>query len=133
MSDKPSGFSLSYLFKGEGLKDWYKALGAFWRIVIIVVLLVCLISGFVSIKNALFPPPSDNVHKPILIALPGSTVTNPDLHSEQKLEQKKRPWWMPIPYVFGEAGVRTRSEGGGIKVDDWEPELRAGVGLRIDL
>lgn len=132
--DKPNSFSWKYLFAGEGIKDWWKALGALWRIVVIIIIFVFFVCGFVTLKNVLFPPPGDNVHKPWIIALPGSTVTNPDLHSEQKMEQKKRPWWMPIPYIFGEGAVRTRSSGGGgIKFDDWEPEVRAGVGLRIDL
>lgn len=68
-----------------------------------------------------------NVHKPFLLALPGSTVMNPDLSSKQEMEQK-RPWWRPIPYVAVYGGARNR----GTNSFNFEPEYGAQVGVRWD-
>lgn len=131
--DKPKGFDLKYLLVGEGAKDWYKALGNGWRILVLFLLGLVLVVGIVSIKNALFPKPGDNVHKPTFIALPGSTVGNVDLHSEQKQEAPKRPWWRPIPYVAVYGAVETRKKGSGqVSFDEYDPCLGAQAGLRWD-
>jgi len=66
-----------------------------------MVLLILFVG--LTIYRAFFMKTGSNIHRPWMIALPGSTVTA-DMSSEQKVEQKKRSWWMPIPYieVFGE-------------------------------
>ena len=67
-----------------------------------------------------------NVHKPFLIALPGSTVMNPDMSSEQKME--KSPWWRPIPYISFFGGVRNK----GTESVSFQTEYGAHVGIRWD-
>lgn len=61
MSDAPdkSKFSLAYLIKGEGAKDWYKALGNGWRIAFIFGLALLLFLGV----RSLMPKPQKQVIK----------------------------------------------------------------------
>jgi len=56
-----------------------------------------------------------------VIALPGSTVTYAPEQS-QKQEVKKRPWWLPIPFV----------EGYGFVESDNRKGVGAKAGARID-
>ena len=67
-----------------------------------------------------------NVHKPFLIALPGSTVVEPNMSSTQEMNQ--RPWWRPIPYISIFGGARGKV-GDSF---DLEPEYGTQVGIRWD-
>ena len=90
--------------------------------------LIYLIMGLIILFVALsILGRGSNVHKPFLVALPGSTVMNPDLSSKQEMEQK-RPWWRPIPYIAVFGGASSR----GTSKFDFEPEYGAQVGIRWD-
>lgn len=106
MSEAPdkSKFSLSYLIKGEGAKDWYKALGNGWRIGVIIILVLLLLFGVMQIWNFFFPKSTSNIHKPTAIALPLSRIEKIDQSSVQVALDEKA--W--------EAGV----SGGGLTYDN---------------
>jgi hypothetical protein len=92
-----SKFDLAYFFKGEGLKDWYKALGNGWRLAAIIIALVFV---GVTIYRAYFTKNQTQTQKMIIYPFSFSTVTfSPQ--QEQKQEVKKRAWWMPIFFVEG--------------------------------
>ena len=90
--------------------------------------LIYLVMGLVILFVALsILGRGSNVHKPWLIALPGSTVVEPDMSSTQELTNQ-RPWWRPIPYIAFFGGARSRA-GDSFK---FEPEYGAQVGIRWD-
>jgi len=95
-------------------------------IVIGGILAIILIVGF-TIYRAYFLKTGSNVNKPVVVALPGSTMGPVTFHSEQKVEDKKRAWWKPIPYVAVFGGARSKDN-----TFDFEPEYGAQAGLRWD-
>lgn len=101
-------------------------------VVYLAMILIVLLIGF-TIYRAYFMKTGSNLHRPTIIALPGSTVTNPDMHSEQKIEQQKRPWWRPIPYISVYGVVQTTPQSKGqVKFDDWSPGIGSQAGIRWD-
>lgn len=98
-------FNLSYLIKGEGAKDWYKAVGNGWRFSVI---LICIILIGFTIWKAFFEKKNlQNIH-----IGSGSQVTI------KQGEQKKNLILFVEPYVdqssnrkFG-TGVR-----GGVRLE----------------
>jgi hypothetical protein len=126
--EKPSGFNLKYLFAGAGAVDWWKAIGLGWRLGVTILIIILLIAGAVQIKNFLFPQTGSNVHRPTMIALPGSHIGHVDQSAEQKTEVKKRPWFLPIPFISIYGGARTRQA----TSFNFEPEYGAQVGIRWD-
>lgn len=74
-----STFNLKYLFTGEGVKDWYKALGAGWRIAVMVALAFFLLTGI----RGCFTKISPNVNKPHVIVTPFAKVEKIDQSNVQ--------------------------------------------------
>lgn len=48
-------FSFKYLLFGEGKKDWYKALGNGWRLIVIGIIATVLVFGGLSLWDRFFP------------------------------------------------------------------------------
>ena len=120
-------WSITQQFSISKKKIW-KVLNYLW--IIAVVLLV--IMGVVFVKNIFFPSQGDNVHKPWLIALPGSHIDKVDQSSKQKMEEKKRPWWQPIPFVEIYGGVQSRPKNNSVNFTAYDPEIGTHAGLRWD-
>jgi len=108
-----SKFDLKYLLIGEGAKDWYKALGNGWRLALIGIVLILIIAGGITIKNFLFPKPSQNVNKPTAVALPFSKVDKIDQTSTQILMEEKS-WEAGVG-----GGVITYDNKAGMAVGGW--------------
>jgi hypothetical protein len=127
MAEKEPWSLLKALSGFVNWKTWTKA-------VIFLAMGVLILFEVFTVYRAYFMKTGSNIHKPWIVALPGSTVTSPDMHSEQKVEAAKRPWWRPIPYIYGAATVQTTPQSkGSIKFDDWSPGIEGGVGVRWDL
>ena len=119
MANEP--FSIKKWFSGFiNPTTWSKGFVYFFMIAIIIV--VCL-----TVYRAYFMKTGSNVSKPWVIALPGSTVSEIDMSSTQKIDQK-RPWWYPIPFVEVFGGVRNK-EAGSLS---FETEYGARCGVRWD-
>ena len=103
-----SKFDLLYLFKGDGIKDWWKSWGMGIRLGATIIIIILIALGTLTVWNKLFPKPPSNT----VIAQKGSTVT-----VNQIIQSPKRSWWMPIPYVsvYGEARNDTKSNFQDIK------------------
>ena len=99
-------FSLNYLIAGEGIKDWYKALGNGWRIAVIVTLGAFLILGI----RGCFVKQPQNINKPHVIVTPFAKVEKIDQTSTQ-ISMTEKTW---------EAGLG----GGAITYDN-----KSGVGV----
>lgn len=87
LPEDKSAFNFKYLIAGDGKKDWFKAWGLGWRLMITLGLLCLIGLGIYT----LFPKP--NVQSNTVTAESGSTI-----NIIQKNEQKKA-WWMPSPFV----------------------------------
>ncbi|MFA5133078.1 MAG: hypothetical protein WC444_07165 [Candidatus Paceibacterota bacterium] len=83
------GFNLKYLFVGSGTEDWWKALGSLIRIIAMVSLAVLLVLGALNVWNFFFPKPSQNIHRPSTIVLPGAKVDKIDQSSIQVMVEEK--------------------------------------------
>ena len=103
MADK---FDLKYLFTGEGLKDWYKALGAGWRLVVIFVAIVTIVTGVRSVIGW-FVKPQQNINKPSVIITPFARVDKIDQTSTQ-ISMNEKTWETGL---FG-GGVRWDNKDG---------------------
>jgi len=65
----------------------------------LVWLILIILAGF-TIWRAFFMPSQAQKQTTGILALPGSHITYAPQQS-QKQEVKKRPWWIPIPFVEG--------------------------------
>lgn len=135
MADKPAkGFSLSYFLFGGGLTDWLRPFGDDARRLLIYGLIGCAI--YVGVTHFFPRKPQGNVNTPegnqSVVLTPGSKVDTITQHfsstNEQKVEEKKRAWWTPIPYIAGYGEVRSK----GSDFGDYETGIGAQVGLRLD-
>lgn len=82
-----SKFNLKYFFVGDGAKDWFKALGNGWRLLVII--LCVLLIGFTIWKAFFEKKNQQQIH-----IGSGSTV-----NIKQGDEKKPWPWWIPHPFV----------------------------------
>lgn len=96
-------FNLLYFFKGAGIEDWWKALGMFWRIIVVIFLIILMTSGIRTVIGW-FIKPQQNVNKPTVITTPFSHVDKIDQTSTQ-ISMTEKTW---------EAGFG----GGVIRYDD---------------
>jgi hypothetical protein len=101
-------FDLKYFLNGKGLEDWFKTWGFGWRLLIT---LLALIFVAVTIYRAFFMKTQTQKQTNQLLALPFSTVYYAPQQS-QKQEVKKRPWWLPIPFVEGYAFAESNGRTG---------------------
>jgi hypothetical protein len=83
-------FSLKSFILGNGKEDWIKASSRLFKIFLVGVLIIVLLAGLFQLKNLLFPKPSDNIYKPVVIALPGSKVDKIEQKSEQTIINQTR-------------------------------------------
>jgi len=135
MAEKPAkGFSLSYFLFGGGLADWLRPFGDDARRLLIYGLVFCAVY---VVWTHFFPAkPQGNVNKPegnqSVVLTPGSKVEHItqsfSATNTQKVEQKKRPWWQPIPYIAGYGEVRSKDS----SLSDYDVGLGAQVGVRLD-
>ena len=84
-------FNLSYFFSGDGLKDWWKAAGMFWRIIVIILALIALTVGAQTVIGW-FIKPQQNVNKPHVIVTPFAKVEKIDQTSTQVNVSPEKPW-----------------------------------------
>jgi hypothetical protein len=105
MSEEKKSFDLKYLFTGDGIQDWWKALGYTWRIGVIVIIIVLFIAGGMAIWRFFNPAKSQNVNKPVAIALGKVEKGAIDQTSTQVMIEKEKAW---------EVGIG----GGGIYYDE---------------
>ena len=82
-------FSLSYLLAGDGIKDWWKAWGTGWRLVVTILIVVLLLTGAVRVYSFIFPKAKQNVSQQRIIALPGSTIGAVDMKTIQVSVEEK--------------------------------------------
>ncbi len=140
MATKPADgkFSLSYFLNGEGKKDWLRSYGDAFRVGGTLLLIFCI--GF-TVYTMFFPKSQGNVNKPeghqTIVNTPfsktGAISQSFSSVSTQKVEEKKRSWWIPHLYSGVSAGGRLRSEGSSLSFNKMEPEVRIDViGLRWD-
>jgi hypothetical protein len=87
----PDKFDLTYLFTGEGIKDWYKALGAGWRIGVMCLLGFLLLSGI----RGCFTKVSPNVNKPHVIVTPFAKVEKID-QSNVQISMTEKNWELSL-------------------------------------
>jgi hypothetical protein len=135
MPEKPvKGFSLSYFLFGGGLADWLRPLGDDARRLLIYGLIGCVI--YVGVTHFFPRKPQGNVNTPegnqSVVLTPGTKVDHITQSftstNTQKVEEKKRPWFMPIPYIAGYGEVRSKDSG----LSDYDVGIGAQVGLRLD-
>ena len=102
--EKPgANFDLLYFFKGEGLKDWWKALGMGWRLLVIAISIITLLTGVRTVVGW-FIKPQQNVNKPTVVVTPFAKVDKIDQTSTQ-ISMTEKAW---------EAGIYF----GGIRYDN---------------
>lgn len=137
MAEKPTDgkFHLGYFLFGGGLADWLRPLGDDFRRILVYGIIGCVL--YVGVMWALPKKSQGNISKPdndnTVIVTPGATVTGgihleSKVDTQQKVEDKKRAWWQPIPYVsvYGVAQTKDNS------FSDYDTGFGAQVGLRLD-
>lgn len=87
MIDKTK-FNLGYFVKGEGWKDFFKAWGLGWRLILTFLILFFLASG---IKGCFLKEPK-NINKPKVTVLPGAKVEKIDQTSTQINFEREKTW-----------------------------------------
>ena len=137
MATKPidGRFSLSYFLFGGGLADWLRPLGDDWRRLVIYGVVGCIV--YVIITHFFPAKPQGNVNRPeanqSVTVMPFADVKQPITQTStstntQKVENPKRSWWKPIPFVQIYAGGRSKDTSSF----NVEPEYGANAGLRWD-
>lgn len=109
MSEDKKAFDITYFFKGEGWKDWFKAWGSGYRLVITIVVGGLLILGV----RALFVKKPQNINQPHITVASGGKVD----YQVNQIGDRKRLF---IPFVE----VYTFKEG---KTEGFGYGLKAGV------
>ncbi len=87
-------FNLLYFFKGAGLEDWWKALGLGWRLLVIGVGVIVLLSGARTVVGW-FIKPQQNVNKPTVVVTPFARVDKIDQTSTQ-ISMNEKSWELSL-------------------------------------
>jgi hypothetical protein len=103
-------FSMSYLIFGEGPKDWYKALGAFAKVLVVLIILY----GLYSAWTYFFPKPTQQSQVIHMGKDSKGTVTIQNISKDKKAF---------IPFIEGGAEARDKENIGAF--------IRAGVRIEF--
>lgn len=88
-------FSLKEFIAGGGKESWFKSWGYGWRSIVTILAVMFI---FVTIYRAYFVKNQTQTQKLNVWPFSFSTITYAP-QQQQKQEIKKRPWWLPIPFV----------------------------------